>query len=80
MPSAPHQVGDGNKQSVQILTHGIERLSVDKSDAIFYFAEVQVEPTIGQSKPGVYFRKSGGQWQMCILFPSGASQILATEP
>lgn len=80
MPSAPHQVGDGGKQSVCIITHGKERLSVNKSDAIFYFSEVEVEPTVGVSRPGLYFRKSGGQWQMCVLFPSGVAQILSTEP
>lgn len=41
---------------------------------------VAEEPVGTYTRPVWFFRQSGGRWQVCVRFPTGATQILATEP
>lgn len=76
------QVGGGARRELVFMSHGRIHLRMHQSEPIFEWARVSVEPTANLSAlPQTYFRLDGnGKWQWCVLFPSGVSQVLATEP
>jgi hypothetical protein len=74
----PHTVGTATRHEARVLTDGRLRWSVDPITGGLT-ARDQSEPST-TLYPQVFFRESGTRWQMCVLFPSGATQILATEP
>jgi hypothetical protein len=77
-------VGPSNKRDhVEVVTNSRTRLVVRAEDAGLEFAAAAADlaaPTpVGRGV--VFFRDRGdGKAQCCVRFPSGAVQVLATEP
>lgn len=71
--------GTGNRKGVEIITHGQRRFRVHELEPIIQGELVSADPA-ATTKPGLFFRLSGTQQQFCVRFPSGAIQIIATEP
>jgi hypothetical protein len=73
----------GRRQSFEIVTHGRTRFEVDGSEPAIRGSAVENTPNAPTvAGNGVFFfRDDGaGKAQLCVRFPSGAVQILATEP
>lgn len=63
------------------MTRSAVRCWLRKSDAVMDMVEVSAAPANPPKATGAFFmRDSGGKAQFCVLFPSGAVQIIATEP
>ncbi len=37
------------------------------------------DPTVPANSGGLFFRNSGGKVQLCVKFPTGVAQVIATE-
>lgn len=73
----------GAKQPLQIVTHGRTRFTVSAEEPAIEGQPVSATPTApALAGSGVFFfRDNGaGKSQFCVRFPSGAVQVLATEP
>jgi hypothetical protein len=73
----------GRRESFEIVTHARTRFEVDGSEPAMRGAAVDNTPAAPtQVGSGTFFfRNDGaGKAQLCVRFPSGAVQILATEP
>lgn len=78
------RIGTGGKRErMTIITHGQDRLHVDALEPAMTGEAVSASPAAPTALgTGTwFFRNNGaGKSQFCVRFPSGAVQILATEP
>lgn len=74
------RLGTGDKMPAQVLTFGVVRWQYDELTGALLAMPGLEEPTEDLLYPAFFFRLSGPRWQVCAKFPSGATQILATEP
>lgn len=75
------RLGTTSPHPIEYITHGRVRKRTLGSDAIDEWLIVDADPAA--PPPGrayEYYRSSGGKVQKCVRFPSGAIQILVTEP
>ena len=73
----------GANDEMEIVTHGRKRFVVDKDEPAFTGEAASASPAAprGLGKGTFFFRNRGdGKAQFVVRFPSGAVQILATEP
>lgn len=72
----------GSREPLEIITHGQKRFEVRATEPAIEGQPVSADPTPSRKAgTGVFFfRSSGGKSQLCVIFPSGATQIIATEP
>lgn len=73
----------GAHDEMDIITHGQKRFTVSKDEPAFTGEAVSATPAApkGRGKGTFFFRDRGdGKAQFVVRFPSGAEQILATEP
>ena len=77
---AVHKLGGGDRQQISFITNGKTRAALHEGDAVWEHAVVENEPTDVSLTARTFFRLSGGKWQYCVRFPTGATQIIATEP
>ena len=74
----------GRREDMEVVTHGRARLRVKATEPVVEMEPVSADPdaprgTLG--KGGFFFRDRGdGKAQFCVRFPSGAIQIISTEP
>ncbi len=73
------KVGTGDCRQAEFYTFGVLRWTIDPRSGAWVSQSV-TEPTAATTRPQFFTRMSGGQWQLCVRFPTGATQILATEP
>jgi hypothetical protein len=73
-------LGGANEHPVILMVDGIAQLTVDKN-AHCAFAKADTD-SLGQRNAGVFFFVLNGdeKMQCCVRFPSGVTQVLATEP
>lgn len=71
------ELGGGSLAKVQLIHNG--KVILEAHESGFEAGTVTTEPTAGKV-PIFFFRDSGGKQQLCVLFSSGATQIIATEP
>jgi hypothetical protein len=74
------QMGTGNRRPARVFTDGKLRWEFEARSGALQAMGGLSEPTTAALTPLFFFRQSGTRWQACALFPSGATQILATEP
>ncbi len=72
------RLGTAVAEPARIYTRGVLRWEVDPASGALV-ACIHTEP-VSTVQPQFFYRMSGGKWQLCTLFPSGATQIIATEP
>lgn len=73
----------GSNTSFIVVTHGKERFEFSKDQPALTGAAVTAAPVapVGAGVGTWFFRDAGdGKSQFCVRFPSGAVQVLATEP
>lgn len=73
----------GSNEPLRVGTHGVKRLEVEANHpAIKMQPSVTSPPAPTNAGEGsFFFRNDGaGKSQFCVRFPSGAVQILASEP
>ena len=73
----------GAPEPFEIHTHGKKRFEIRKDEPAVEGQPVSDTPAAptGAGKGVFFFRNDGaGKSQLCVRFPSGAVQILATEP
>ena len=71
---APH------RDSLDFITHGRVRCRILGEEPVVEMPSVSVAPLENTRFQGFYFRKDeNNKTQLCVVFPSGATQILATE-
>ncbi len=73
----------GAREDMTITTHGRKRFSVDKDSPAIVGEPASDDPAAprGIGKGAFFFRDRGdGKAQFCVRFPSGAIQIISTEP
>lgn len=71
--------GTGSADPARVFTRGVLRWEFD-ADTGAMIARNHTEPTTSPVHPQFFFRLSGAKWQVCVRFPSGATQVIATEP
>lgn len=70
----------GAAEDYEIWTNGLQRVIV-RADGSVEFKEISDPAAPGGNKGLFFFRDDGaGKSQFCVRFPTGAIQILATEP
>lgn len=74
------QFGTGNFRQARVFTDGKLRWSFDPLTGALTAEAGLDEPATSPQRPQWFFRLSGTRWQICARFPSGATQILASEP
>lgn len=78
------QIGTGGKKApLEVITHGRQRWIFDADEPGLRGKPVDNTPNApGLAGSGVFFfqDRGDGKAQFCVRFPSGAVQILATEP
>lgn len=79
------RIGTGGKRApLEIITHGRQRFLIGHSDepAILGKPVDNTPSAPGLQGSGVFFfrDRGDGKAQLCVVFPSGAVQIIATEP
>jgi hypothetical protein len=83
---ATRLVAPNNKQvDLEVVTGGRRRLNVRAEEPAIDMRPIVATPDApgpGQSGAGVFFMRDrgDGKAQYCVRFPSGAVQVLATEP
>lgn len=73
----------GAKQRMEIITHGKKRFEVHADEPALEGQPISSTPAApARAGSGAFFfRDDGnGKSQFCVRFPSGAVQVLATEP
>lgn len=73
----------GENQGYELVTHGKVRVRVRADGAVLLVAPDSTTPAapIGSGAAILFSRDDGaGKAQLCVRYPSGAIQILATEP
>lgn len=74
--------GKGNRR-VTVVTGGRLIAEFESGEPVLIMPTVSADPTnqADVTKSGFFFRDRGdGKLQCCVRFPTGAVQILATEP
>lgn len=77
---AVHDLGGGERRPIRFITNGEERMAMREHEPVMEYQAVSADPTDITGRAATFFRLSGGKWQFCVQFPSGAIQILSTEP
>lgn len=72
--------GGGAPVTLEWLTNGKVRMTLDHLHPFLRFALVTADPDTSVDGPGFFFRTSGGKQQFCVRFSSGVVQVVATEP
>ena len=87
MPPLGNLYGDKNRfgttdpRRATLTTDGEDRFDILEQLPVAEMPTSSSDPTAAPASKGrFYFRTSGGQVQLCVRFPSGAIQILCTEP
>lgn len=73
----------GERQPMEVVTHGQKRIEVSATHpAVTGQAAASSPDAPTATGTGTWFFRDGGagKSQFCVRFPSGAVQILATEP
>lgn len=71
------ELGGGSLAKVQLVHNG--KIVLEAHESGFEAGTVTTEPVNGPV-PVFFFRDSGGKQQLCVVFSSGATQIISTEP
>lgn len=76
------RVGGGKAEVIEFITHGEVRKRVRAREPVEEHLPVVVDPTAPVNAAAItFFRDRGdGKFQYCVQFPSGAIQVIATEP
>jgi len=75
------RLGTALKRATALVTDGRDRFEILEDEAAAEMPIITSAPGAPvEGKARFFFRDSGGQIQLCVRFPSGATQILATEP
>lgn len=72
--------GTGTRRPGRIFTDGTLRWQFDEATGALVAMPGLEEPDVNPTYPMFFFRQSGTRWQCCARFPSGATQILGSEP
>lgn len=75
-----NSIGTGNREQLDIVTYGERRFQIRSTEPVIEAELVSSDPAAHGSRPGFFFRTSGGKQQLCVRFSSGAIQIVSTEP
>lgn len=76
-----YEIGGGKKQRVKVVTDGHRVAEFEIGEPVLLMPPVGAAPAVETQKGKLFFMDDGaGKMQLCVRFPSGATQILATEP
>lgn len=77
-----HTMGGGDDRPLRFKTDGLTRLEISGVEPVVSVAKVVTEPTtLPTAKSSFFFRAdTDGKWQFCVKFPSGATQVIVSEP
>lgn len=78
------QIGTGgSNEPLEVITHGKKRMQFEAGQPAVTGVPVTATPS-APTEVGAgtwFFRNNGaGKSQFCVVFPSGAVQVIATEP
>lgn len=65
---------------IRFVTDGQIVFEIVNGEPVVWYSVAEVDPDARPGMAGYFFRDSEVGMQFCVRFPSGAVQILATEP
>lgn len=83
MPVEPivHRMGGGDDRYLEFVTDGRVHTRLHRSAPVWDHTTVSVAPSAVVARGQTFFRlDENGKMQFCVLFPTGVTQVLATEP
>lgn len=77
-----YEIGGGKKQRVKVVTDGHILTEFEIGEPVQIMPTVTADPSGDITTKGKFFFRDGGagKMQFCVRYPSGVTQVLATEP